>query len=438
MAGSDPAARRGYMHPLHTRVSPAIARAAVLSFIIGLAAQVGCLGDEIVEDTPECFGRPLVAIADGQTVVEGELRGADLNWTTSCSLKARGPEQAYSFTLAEPARVSFHVDAPVEMAIAIRRACIEGEEVTCGRVGVETGHTWSKGLEAGDYVMVLDAVGSHGAAGGRFRMHISKGPPDPGSICTSPEPIGDGVDQSINLAHAQASVGMDDKSAYRRFFEMSLAPGQRVRAVAAPMRGMWQPALQLRAGCDEDAEILGRGRDVGVPSRVLLALDYTNTTEVEQRTILEVSAPMALHDAAMQLNVDVGTPLANESCAHAVEVAPSDEVYFPSGQILSDVEGCPTDLSSWLPKGPSLFYKIIVPPGYQFEEIVDADSRRLFYTVGLDCSFNHQLAMKQNDWHKPRAVYLKVTSCWPQVLPQQIGFSLGTKLEPIPRACPDC
>jgi hypothetical protein len=332
---------------------------------------------------------------------KGVLKGTSRNASTTCTTQkgSGGPETVFLLPIAARTTVELEVVSTIDSVVAIRSVCDDPlTEVACNDNG-PTGSTGDPGsggvgggpvmippppdvppgadggvppppgdgrdallratLNPGTYYVIVDQAEPFGV-GGEFTLLVRSSAPPAYTVCSAARSVADGTSlpaEDLDTASEKppACAGVESRPAL--YYTAHIPSGQRLTVRALPTGGdrPWVPVLQLLSGCS-NARCLARDRTSTIGDRVLR---YVNNGAAAEDVILSVSASTAVTGATFRMDVSLGEPIQNGTCASARPISDGQVLRnqdLSEGQV-SQVGGMckPTG-------GQALFYSAMLAP----------------------------------------------------------------------------
>jgi hypothetical protein len=208
-------------------------------------------------------------------------------------------------------------------------------------------------LDPGNYFVVIDEAEPFGV-GGDYTLKTTIMPPLAQSSCNTAQGIQDGTSlpsEELDLASERATSCTGSEQRPALYYRATIPAGQRLTARALPALGdrPWSPVMQLVTAC---SQAMCLATDRASPDGQQRMLRYVNNGSSDQPVLLTVGANTAVSGANVRLDVSIGAPLQNGTCASARPLS--------DGQVLRNQdlsEGQPSPDGVCKPPGtPSLFY----------------------------------------------------------------------------------
>jgi hypothetical protein len=177
--------------------------------------------------------------------------------------------------------------------------------------------------------------------------------------CTQALAVEDGAtlnDQKIDTAVEEPPSCTGDRTSGALFYRVKVPAGQRLEARVTTtsvltMISAWTPLLQLQSDCGQSA-CLATGHDVPQFGAVL---QYVNNGPTQEELVLSVAAlPPLLPHATFRLEIEIGDPILNVSCAAA---RPIHDGLVLTGQRLPSGDFSRTALTCSNRSDGTLFYR---------------------------------------------------------------------------------
>lgn len=422
------------------------------------------------------WGKDFPTITLPSSEVKGVLKGASRNPSTTCtrSRGTGGPDTAFLLPITARTTVELEVISGFDTVLAIRSACDDPlTELACndnqGVTGAGGGSGGSGGaagggsfdptrpaidagaapgapvpppapigdgrdarlratLNPGTYYVLVDEAEAFGV-GGAFTLKVTSSAPPPHVACAAAKTLTDGLSlpgEELDVAFekpSQSCSGVEPRAAL--YYSARIPSGQRLTVRAQPVAGdrEWSPVIQLLSSCN-NGRCLARERVGMFGDR---QLRYVNNAATAEDVIVTVGPSTTVSGGVFRLDVSLGEPVLNGSCAAARPIMDGTVL---RNQDLS--EGQPSQFSGCGPMGgQALFYSVTVLPQQQLSVIADSRASPgtgdpfggkfpLFLALQSGCTQGDCRAATQGD----RLDYTNNTS-EPQKLILQVGTLLG-------------
>jgi hypothetical protein len=341
--------------------------------------------------------------------VKGVLKGMSRNASTTCTRGkgTGGPDTTYLMVVKTRTTVELEVVSSFDTVLAIRTACDDPlTELACNDTPAGAGIGGTGGssgggatdpvapkpgvvapdagrppgqeepppappgslqdahlrvtLNPGSYYVLVDEAAPFGV-GGNFTLKVSSSPPPAHASCSAAKALTDGLSlpaEELDVASEKAPSCSGGEARPALFYSARVPSGQRltVRALSTAGDREWNPVLQLINNC-KDGRCLARDRSTMFGDR---QLRYVNNAAVAEDVILAVSASTAVNGGTFRLDVSLGEPVLNGTCAAARTIT--------DGQVLRNQdlsEGQPTQGGCIPPGGQALYYTVNLLPQQQ-------------------------------------------------------------------------
>ena len=224
-------------------------------------------------------------------------------------------------------------------------------------------------LDPGNYFVIVDEAEPFGV-GGEYLLKASSSPPLAQSSCAGALTIKDGTSlpaEELDLGTQLASSCTGAEKRPALYYSANVPSGQRLTARAQVRQGgdrPWTPVLQLLSACREG---LCLATDRPGPNGQPL-LRYVNNGPIDQQVILAVGSSAAVSGALFRLDVSIGEPLQNGTCASA---RPLKDGQVLRNQDLSEGQMSATGMCRAPGGGPSLFYSATLLEGQDLHLTID-------------------------------------------------------------------
>jgi hypothetical protein len=328
------------------------------------------------------------------------LKGASRNASTTCTRQkgTGGPETVFVLPIKARTTVELEVVSDLDAVVAIRSACDDAlTEIACNDspnggsndpgtggttggsgaspeppffadAGVSQpppgGHagTLRTTLNPGTYYVLVDEAAPFGV-GGPITLKLRSSAPAANAACSGAKVLTDGVsftDEELDVALDKPMSCTGGEAHPALYYSARIPSGQRLTVRANRTGGDrdWAPVMSLIPGCGKGV-CLATDRTTGQGDQLLR---YVNNNPTAEDVILAVSASTVVNGATFRLDVSLGDPVLNGTCAAARPVS--------DGEVLRNqdlTEGEVTSQGNCLPPGSqALYYAVKLLPQQSF------------------------------------------------------------------------
>ncbi|GMU62511.1 MAG: hypothetical protein AMXMBFR34_42740 [Myxococcaceae bacterium] len=136
-----------------------------------------------------CTAREVLVLDTGAVTVEGDASTSPHQLTPSCGSAGR-PNDVYRFTLAATEDVYVNISSPTwQPVVALYRGGACAAELSCSAANLQgTTSLTGTSLAAGDYTLVVDAVGT--SAAGTYALYVQRPAVSPGVLSSGAPEVG--------------------------------------------------------------------------------------------------------------------------------------------------------------------------------------------------------------------------------------------------------